>query len=99
MRTLESQMGIGNTKSTFASTHMGGTSPSSYASDTRGTYGLPNQLNNKGGNQNAKTYKDIEEEDFIYSVPCAERQTISLRDSVRVKKDSPKNKGKNKKAA
>ena len=34
--------------------------------------------------------KDIEEEDYIYAVPCDPRQTISLRDSVKLNRASPK---------
>jgi hypothetical protein len=34
-----------------------------------------------------KKAKDIEEEDFIYKVPCAPRETISLRDSQYVSKN------------
>lgn len=33
--------------------------------------------------------KDIEEEDYIYKVPCDPRQTISLRDSVKLNRPSP----------
>ena len=38
-----------------------------------GTYGAPNLIVKQ---------RDIEEEDYIYKVPCAARETISLRDSV-----------------
>ena len=44
--------------------------------------------------------KDIEDEEYIYKVPCAARDTISLRDSVKpvnaaeVKKNHEKNKKK-----
>lgn len=35
------------------------------------------------GGKNVSRTRDIEEEEYIYKVPCAARETISLRDSVR----------------
>lgn len=37
---------------------------------------------------NSRPPKDIEDEEYIYKVPCAARETISLRDSVPVPGDS-----------
>jgi hypothetical protein len=40
-------------------------------------------------NQGFVRIRDIEEEEYIYKVPCAARETISLRDSVRPEQDIP----------
>ena len=42
--------------------------------------------NGNKAQQQLQSQVDIEDQDFIYKVPCAARETISLRDSQYVSK-------------
>ena len=43
-------------------------------------------INGNKAQQQPKKQMDIEDQEFIYKVPCAARETISLRDSQYVSK-------------
>jgi hypothetical protein len=58
----------------------GHTSSSFTSNSSKDTYNVQNS------NIQLSKPRDIEEEDYIYKVPCDPRQTISLRDSVKVQK-------------
>lgn len=48
--------------------------------------GYYNNNNNEPKAQQPKGSRDIEDEEFIYKVPCEARETISLRDSQYISK-------------